>query len=324
MPTKVEWAQNEDGTRGETWTPIRGCRIKSPGCFECYAMKLAMRMSNPGGAYEGLVKMTPSGPRWTGKYRLVADLLDKPLRWRKPRTVFVCSMSDLFFEPVPAPAIAEVFGVMAVAERHTFQVLTKRAPRMRSLLSSEDFRAAVARAAEWWGDQVGDERSAARAYEIATAGLWPLPNVWCGVSAEDQERADERIPELLETPAAVRFVSYEPALGPLNLQEIPWGPNQTRENVLELECWGDCACPDWDEGCRRQGGDGRLRRIDWVIAGAESGPGARPYELEWFRSVRDQCEEAGASFFLKQTRDDRGKKVSLPVLDGRQWAEMPR
>jgi protein gp37 len=241
---------------------------------------------------KGFASMTKAGPRWTGKVALVPELLDEPLRWRKPQRVFVNSMSDLFHESLPDDAIAQVFATMALAERHTFQVLTKRPERMRTILGApyqdhppanfwptvgalcEDHALNVERLSPgammgfdaWWQG-------------VAAAGY--LPNVWLGVSVEDQATADERIPLLLQTPAAVRFVSYEPALGPVNFRPRLGKWICKREHEHE----GAPTCP---------GG------LDWVIAGGESGPGARPFDVEWARSTVRQCRAAGVPVFVKQ------------------------
>jgi protein gp37 len=177
----IEWTD-------ATWNCIRGCSLVSGGCKYCYAMKQAHRFSGPGGAYEGLTELGPEGPRWTGKVRTVPQLLELPLHWKKPRRVFVNSMSDLFHEDVPHEFIRDVFSVMIRCEWHTFQVLTKRPKRMQEIVQ------------RWYPKN--------RAYP---------PNVWLGVSVEDQKTADERIPLLLQTPAAVRFVSAEPLIGPIDL-----------------------------------------------------------------------------------------------------------
>ena len=198
--TSIEWADR-------VWNPVRGCAIVSPGCVRCYAMKQAHRFSGKGQPYEGLTKMTKAGPQWTGKARAVPEMLALPVRWKKPSRIFVNSMSDLFHEDVPDAFIKEAFTVMAIAKRHVFQVLTKRPKRMRDLVSS------------WRADDMYDFWYAfddgAREVEA-----WPLPNVHLGVSCENQQTADERIPLLLQTPAAVRWVSAEPLLGPVTLN--PW------------------------------------------------------------------------------------------------------
>ncbi|MFA4050957.1 MULTISPECIES: DUF5131 family protein [Mycobacteroides] len=241
--TGIEWADS-------TWNPITGCDKVSPGCDHCYAETFAERWRGTEGHYfeHGFdVQLRP-------------DKLALPLRWTKPRKVFVNSMSDLFHEKVSDEYIARVFSVMACAERHTFQLLTKRHGRMRSLLNSEAFRELVfkCQALELPGDVMGD--------------YWPLPNVWLGVSAEDQKRADLRIPALLDTPAAVRFISAEPLLGPIDLSRF-------------VE----------DDGEKFD-----LPPLSWVIVGGESGPGARPMHPDWARSLRDQCVAAGVPFLFKQ------------------------
>jgi protein gp37 len=198
------------------------------------------------------------------------DTLATPLSWRKPRKVFVNSMSDLFHKGVPTSFIESVFATMAVTPQHTYQVLTKRHGRMRSLLSSDAFFAAVAEKVAVSGE----------VYSRELVG-WPLPNVWVGVSVEDQKAADLRIPALLDSPAAVRFLSCEPLLGPVDLTCGNVRPN------FHGPCDGYC--------------DGALLRgIDWLIAGGESGQGARPMHPDWARQLRDQGQAAGVAFHFKQ------------------------
>lgn len=293
----IEWTD-------ATWNPVRGCRRVSRGCENCYAERLAAtRLSGPGRPYEGLAEMTPAGPRWTGVVRLVPELLDQPLRWRRPRRVFVNSMSDMFHEGLTDEQIDQVFAVMAACPQHTFQILTKRPERM--LQYARRVAASVPH------DAVN-----AAVFDLANAAhggfaSWPLPNVWLGTSVEDQATADERIPHLLETPAAVRFVSAEPLLGPVNLG--PW-IDRCRAS-RHVNGWTHGWRFDGDDpyvvctwcGERRDNLTGRAvgtRRtapgLDWVIVGGESGPGARPMHPGWARSLRDQCQVAGTAFFFKQ------------------------
>ncbi len=292
--TKIGWTD-------KTWNPVRGCSVVSAGCENCYAMGQAHRFSGPGKAYEGLTRLTGHGPKWTGQVRLVPELLDQPLRWRKPKRIFVNSMSDLFHEDVPDEFIAAVFGVMALAHRHTFQVLTKRTERMCAFLSGEQKRGWITEclaAAYLAAPNACDiyTLDARRAQAAASRG-WPLPNVWLGVSVENQKAADERIPELLETPAALRFVSCEPLLGPIDL-------NDDEGNWLHVHPYPNPAA----DGYIGKHVDRRLRCsvcedqkvIDWVIAGGESGPGARPCNVEWIRSIVAQCREATVPTFVKQ------------------------
>ena len=247
--TSIEWTE-------ATWNPVRGCSVVSPGCTNCYAMRQAHRHANAGGAYAGLTKLSKGGPVWTGEMRTVPELLDWPLRKRKPLYIFVNSMSDLFHEDVPDEFIRAVFSVMAQAKQHTFQVLTKRAARMRDLL--EGWRKAGLTLREGCGVT--------------------LPNVWLGVSVEDQRRADERIPLLLETPAAVRWISAEPLLEAINVERYFWHGVHV--------------------------GEARHRTtpspLHWVVCGGESGPGARTFDIAWARLLRDQCRAAGVPYFLKQ------------------------
>ena len=252
MPTKIEWTD-------ETWNPVTGCTKVSEGCDHCYAETIAHRFTG--------TKAYPNGFDVT----LRPERLDQPLRWKRPRKVFVNSMSDLFHKDVPDDYIARVFAVMALAPQHTFQVLTKRPGRMRSLLSSEQFESAVFLATEG---------------RFEGCFPWPLPNVWLGTSVENQKWADVRIPLLLDTPAAIRFLSCEPLLGPIDL--FAW-------NI--------------DRGMR----------VDWVIVGGESGPHARPMHPDWARQLRDDCLTAGIPFHFKQwgewvTEDQAPEDIILPGL----------
>ena len=325
--TKIEWAD-------ATWNPVRGCEKVSEGCRNCYAARMAARFSGEGQPYEGLAEMTPHGPRWTGDVQLVPEVLDQPLKWRKPRRIFVNSMSDLFHEDVPDEFIARVWTIMASCREHTFQILTKRPRRMMEWVN---------RVKDWEGYKThnGEPPAAYGGNGIIVGGNeWPLPNVWLGVSVENQKVADERIPLLLQTPAAVRFLSCEPLLGPVSLKEInipitgpgspqPYAPSTGRRiNALT----GDVFEYDWHgRGVGRQGA-----KIDWVIVGGESGPNARPMHPDWVLGIRDQCVAAGVPFFFKQWGEWKlswmageyqwmrvGKKDAGRLLDGRTWDELP-
>jgi len=199
--TKIEWTRSDDGTLGRTWNPIRGCSVVSEGCRNCYAMNFATRFAKEGEPYEGLAYRNSSGAHWTGKVEFIEKHLTDALRWRKPARVFVNSMSDLFHESIPDEWIDKIFAVMAYAPQHVFQVLTKRPERMLSYLSCREGRRVVI-----------DGLGAIWTHTVS----WPLPNVHLGVSAEDQKTANERIPLLRETPAAVRWVSAEPLIGPID------------------------------------------------------------------------------------------------------------
>lgn len=233
----------------ETWNPITGCTRISPGCQHCYAERMAARLKAMGQPqYQNVV----NGKRWTGQIRFVSKILNKPLQRQKPTIYFVNSMSDLFHRGVDIAWLGRIWRVMAYTRRHTYQILTKRAGLL-------------------------PERVGAM---VDTFGI--LPNVWIGVSVESSDYLS-RIEYLSNTPAAVRFLSLEPLLGPLNLD---------------------------------------LTGIGWVIVGGESGPGARPMKAEWVRDIRDQCVTTGVPFFFKQWGGVRRKKAGR-VLDGRTWAEMP-
>jgi protein gp37 len=278
--SSIEWTDR-------TWNPVRGCSVISPGCTNCYAMKQAHRFSGEGRAYFGLTKQTKAGPQWTGQVRCVDSALEEPLRWRTPSRIFVNSMSDLFHENVPDSFIAAVFAVMGAASRHTFQVLTKRPEgmrrwfeTMRSDVAGRLFDAAVAAGVD------------STTFDNGFPG-WPLPNVWLGVSVESQKYADERIPLLLQTPAAVRFISAEPLLGPVDLRRFIGGEDADGYCVR-------CGCA-FEEGVTHdECPPGFGPRLDWVIVGGESGPSARPCALEWIESIVAQCRRAAVPVFVKQ------------------------
>lgn len=245
--TRIEWTE-------ATWNPVTGCSKVSHGCKHCYAERDWVRLSAP----------RPTPNLYTGRtftdVRCHPERLDQPLRWTRPRRIFVNSMSDLFHPDVPDSFIRQIFGVMATEAQHTFQVLTKRAARMRDLLD------------RWRNDGTFHYHE----------GMAPA-NVWLGVSVEDQETADERIPLLLQTPAAVRWISAEPLLGPISFRWASW------VNAEAMH--------------RKHGSHSHLdglRDIDWVVAGGESGPTARPMHPNWARALRDQCAAAGVPFLFKQ------------------------
>lgn len=238
----------------ETWNPVKGCSRVSEGCRNCYAERVAGRMAT--GTYRGLVKLTPQGPRWTGQLRLDEHTLTRPLYWKRPRRVFVNSMSDLFHENLASQDIAKVFAAMALSRQHQFQVLTKRADRMLAWFQGGYMPAMVR-------EQIAKFRRKGLPMLLAAETMpWPLPNVWLGVSVEDQATADARIPRLLQVPAAIHWVSYEPALGPVQFY--------------------------------------RWLMPDWIVVGGESGPEARPFDLAWARSTIEQGKADGVPVFVKQ------------------------
>lgn len=243
--SKIEWTD-------ATWNPVRGCSLVSPGCTNCYAMRQAHRQKN--GAYKGLTRLGPNGPVWTGDVRFVPEILGYPASLKRPHLIFVNSMSDLFHEAVSDEMIDQIFAAMAFARQHQFQVLTKRPERMRDYLKKR---------------------------ELAAGML--LNHVWLGVSCEDQKTANERIPLLIDTPAAVRWVSAEPLLGPIDVH--------SHAGIL-------------------------IDALDWLVVGGESGPGANPMHPDWVRSLRDQCVAAGVPFFFKQW----GQWKPVPFEDGH-WPE---
>lgn len=239
----IEWTE-------ATWNPVAGCTIVSPGCTNCYAMRMAARLEAMGSPkYAKLTRKSGGRYKWNGKIRLDYDALEIPIRWKQGRLIFVNSMSDLFHDDVPDAFIKDVFRVMGETPQHTYQLLTKRPERARKLNK-----------------------------KLA----WHR-NVWLGASVESAPYTD-RIDDLRKTDAAIKFLSLEPLLGPLD--------------GLEL--------------------DG----VNWVIAGGESGPGARPMNPDWVRSIRDQCNRADIAFHFKQW-GGKNKKRTGRVLDGRTWDELP-
>lgn len=279
--TSIEWTDR-------SWNPVRGCSVISPGCVNCYAMKFAHRFSAPGKPYAGLTKQTKAGPQWTGVVRTVEDALLEPLSWRKPARIFVNSMSDLFHEDVPDEFIAAVFGVMAACPQHTFQVLTKRAARLPQFfewLDAQEEPGEPRLEVVWQAlcaekESVGDQGPLHTKHCAAPSGPWPLPNVWLGVSCENQEQADKRIPLLLDTPAAVRWVSAEPLLSAINLRRVQM--------------------PNFQGDLDALSNIGSLPELDWVVVGGESGPGARECDVAWVRDVVRQCRSASVPVFVKQ------------------------
>jgi protein gp37 len=275
--SKIEWTDRSD------WNPIRGCTRVSPGCGGpgphggCYAEAIAARFSDPGQPFHGFAERTSKGPRWTGKVELVESRLALPLRWRKPARVFASSTSDIFHESLPDEAIDRIFAVMALAPHLTFQVLTKRSARMRDYLTSvQDRKSGNGHACHIYalGARMLAENDPKRR-EVPPR--FPLPNVWLGVSVEDQTRANERREDFHATPAAVKFVSYEPALGPV----------------------------DWDG----------WEFVDQIIGGGESGPNARPCHPDWQRAARDFCAGSGIAYLFKQW-GEWAPNVVRTMLDG--------
>lgn len=347
--TGISWTDS-------TWNFLRGCSREvaegatTSGCGDatgggCYAEALAGRFCGPGMPFEGLVRITANGPRWTGRVAIIGKHLLDPLRWQRPRRIFVASVSDSFHRKLSNEEIAGYYAVMWLAGRHTFQNLTKRARRRREWFAWAGEMTAerlleYGRALVRW---VCPEELATfeRAATKAPAFAWPLPNVWEGASVEHQAAADERIPELLQTPAAVRFISCEPLLGEIDL-DIPRCDYDTH-----ADDWGvaDDGTP-WCMRCDSERSYGHWLHldggIDWVIAGCESGRNARPCSVEWLRLLRDQCRDADVPFFLKQAMQpgseavgdpliapgDRSKRkpgglIELPYLDGVQHAAFP-
>ncbi len=308
--SKIEWTAtvNPDGSvsPGATWNPVRGCSKVSEGCRHCYAMNIAARFAGAGLPYEGLAERRGGLAQWTNRVMLVEDSLNLPLTWKKPKRIFVNSMSDLFHEQVPQEFIYRVSLVMLKAHRHTYQILTKRPERMANIWLTSLH-------CEWLREALGS-------HLLTDANIQQsFSHVWIGTSVEDQATADERIPHLLKVPARVRFLSCEPLLGAVDLRNglrIAWkcsGCRRYFSGQLQELC-PNCGQAGYWTGSHAfnpkggQVGSG----ISWVICGGESGPHARPMHPDWPRELRDQCQAAGVPFFFKQHGE---------WLDGREWPD---
>lgn len=251
--TTIEWAT-------DVWNPVTGCTPVSAGCAHCYAAGIAKRFW---------------GERKFSDVQCHEDRVNDPLSWKKPRRVFVNSMSDLFHSDVPDEFISLVWGAMAVSRQHTFMILTKRPDRMKEWVM------------RWFNNAP------------------PLSNVWLGASVEDQQAADERIPLLLKTPAAVRFVSCEPLLEMVHLRHVQ------HDDMIEIDSLTG------DYGVIRPLKGRSDKKLSWVICGAETGANARPMDIRWAQYLRSQCQETGVPFFFK--KNSNGNRM----LDGKEWNEMP-
>jgi len=323
--TSIEWTDM-------TWNCVRGCTRVSEGCRFCYAERQAARFAghdlieieanseiNRGGhgPFAGFAKMTAAGPRWTGRVELIPHMLALPLQWKRPRRIFVNSMSDLFHEALPFEQIAAVFGVMATCPQHIFQVLTKRPERAREFIESvsrvarapmsngREVTVILGRADEFLPDDLSDKLWT-RAWSNAK-DAWPLPNVWLGTSCENQETADRRIPELLRTPAAIRFVSCEPMLAHVDFTAYLGRRNRPVDRLNDSL------------------GENLAPHLDQVIVGGESGPHARPFDLAWPRSVIGQCKAAKVACFIKQlgAQPIDGYLTACEVVEGERGIQRP-
>lgn len=273
--TKIEWSD-------ATWNPITGCLICSTGCANCYAMKLAAGRLRHHHSRAGL---TTARGKWNGEVRFNQDWLYQPMHWQRPRRIFVCAHSDLFYEKVPDEWIDRIFAVMALCPQHVFQVLTKRPYRMMAYCRLKSTPERVSKAVS----QIARGEYAFLDNHLR-ADFMPLPNVWLGTSVENQEAANHRLHGLVDTPAAVRWISAEPLL----------------EDTVLFSCDGPL---DIYPGQAKS-------PIDWVVVGGESGPGHRPMNPNWARSIQAQCIHHGVRFFMKQMA---GKLPIPPDLMVRQW-----
>jgi protein gp37 len=324
-----------------TWNPTAGCSQYSPGCEHCYAMRIAARLARMGGKtgarYTGLTAAERSGPIWTGEIRVAEDLLDWPLLRRRPRRIAVDLMSDLFHENLATATIDLLHAVMRAAHWHRFLVLTKRSGRMQAYYSDPETPRRIAEKSDLLPSLIlplrarrgRSPRQADPVMRPAGSEPWPLPNLWLGVSVEDQDRI-ARISDLLQTPAALRWVCFEPLLDQVRPEAVLVGTryfDALTGGHYTIDSRGHTAAA---EGPARQA-------LDWIVTGGEIGPGARPMQPQWVRYLRDKCVSSGAAFFFKQwgewapASDDPldatmvrvGKRSAGRLLDGRTWDEIP-
>lgn len=300
--TKIEWTE-------KSWNPVTGCTKISPGCQNCYAERVSKRLRGRCGyPAEDPFRVT-----------LHPERLEEPLRWRKPSKIFVCSMGDLFHEAVPFDFIDRVFKRINGSPQHDFLILTKRPERMREYFArSMKFPCAVCQ---------GTGCSYCLDHGYQNWEMKPYSNVWLGVTTENQEMADKRIPILLQIPAAVRFVSVEPMLSPVrlilarryctNCNYLHWSYNPAGSGFVYKEVY----CPECGFAYGYHSPEGNSS-IDWVICGSESGQNRRPANIEWIRSLKNQCVDADVPFFLKQM-EINGRLVKMPKLDGQVWDQFP-
>ena len=324
-----------------TWNPTAGCSLYSPGCERCYAMRIAARLARMGGKtgarYAGLTTAERTGPIWTGEIRVAEDLLAWPLLRRRPRRIAVNLMSDLFHENLATATVDLLHAVMRAAHWHQFLVLTKRAARMRAYYNDPETPHRIADKFVLLsslilpvpGRRGGSSRRVDQAMRPAGLEPWPLPNLWLGVSVEDQDRM-ARVSDLLQTPAAMRWVCFEPLLDPVRPEAVRDGDRyfdalagshyvvdgRGRTVLVEGPAW---------------------RALDWVVTGGEIGAGARPMHPQWVRNLRDKCITTGVAFFFRQwgewapassdpldpTMIRAGKRAAGRLLDGRTWNEIP-
>jgi protein gp37 len=323
--TKISWTQGDDGSQGETWNPTIGCEHESEGCRWCYAERQALRIKRMGNTlYDDVIELKGGKPHWTGVVKFVAERLSIPLAWTKPRKIFVDSMSDMFHEDITNEEIAAIFGVMAASGRHTFQLLTKRTARMPEWFAWLD--AKVAQRAKERGRALDYDEHAMVCWEYACIARpdfersdynakfitqaaeieWPLVNAWIGTSVENQDTAEKRVPQLLRTPAVIRFLSCEPLLGLVELDLmrcehcIDSGYGDGTEHITFADD-GTPWCSEHDCECSAGHWLG-VEGISWIIGGCESGPNARPCDVEWLRALRNACRNTGTAFWLKQAQ----------------------
>ena len=331
MPSKIEWTN-------ETWNPVIGCSKISEGCENCYAEKMAFRLahmewSNDYRKLNYCNVICPDTKKWTGKTQFVKEAITKPLEWKKPRKIFVCSMGDLFHETISFESIDMLMAIITCSPQHTFQILTKRPERMLEYFT-QDKRKLI----EGWedasyeigiSDKNGEPDGAACYIYNRSQDEWPLKNIWLGVTCENQQRTNERLPVLLKIPAAKKFISCEPLLGDIDFYKFSSSLPSDKNHPWRNEAI--------------------LFGIDWLIVGGETGTNASPMHPDWARNLKYQCIPAKVPFFFKGWGEYAphmaylnksiktvchntieynmckvGKTKSGSLLDGVEYNEMPK
>lgn len=313
MKNKIGWCD-------QTWNPIIGCDKISDACKECYAEKMAGRLCRMKSTYYYLnvidYDINPHGEittkGWNGKTHLVESALQKPLKRKNPTKYFVCSMGDLFHESVDFDWIDKVMAIIARSKQHTFQILTKRPKRMKEYFNDSDRNRLIHNQNCNIGKPVNHFN-------------WPLENLWLGITVENQKRANERIPILLEIPAKVRFVSIEPMLGEIILSVL----KDTQDGVTGFyNVLRGYSCHESYHVSRKDDIYKEIPKLDWVICGGETGQNARPMKREWVENLLNQCKSANIPFFFKSwgtCQEFKGlKKLSAShLIDSKEYKEFP-
>lgn len=313
MRTKIPYAT-------DSWNPYVGCTHVSPACDNCWAEDMAARIIRMNPNLKKYLDVTENGA-WTGNIGVDPDEFLKPFTWKKPRRIFVCDMGDVFYIHVPFDLIDKLMSVIALLPQHTFLILTKRPGIMKKYFDTDKEKLI-----ERWADQtyelgVSDNKDDTDAPACWVNNRldteWPMKNLWLGVTCENQNMANYRIPILLHTPASKRFVSYEPALGPIDFTRI------TTLEFCGTKVYHSLHGMSYFQDIDDSSSDTPCNKLDWIIMGAESGPKRREMNIEWAETVKNQCERHNIPFFFKQKFIGR-KKIEMPILSGKVYDQIPQ